>query len=445
MTVNPFRHPLRRMTLLLALLVSTFMTARAASLDRPISLDADDAGLPAVLKILAEKGDLNIVTGPGVSAGEITIHLKDVPVEQAVNLVVRAAGLAYERIGNSILVADARSLRDETGLSSYTIALQYADANDVAAALKGLSDNIQVDRGGNRLIVVTSPRVIADMQAIVQQLDLPARQVMLEARIVEVSTDGLKKLGIDWDLLNRQGFTFVEGTSNATFGGSLDEPGGLTSAPGIPGTPGTNDVWKLRNFDRLPKAFRVFLDALIQDGNARVLASPKLVTLNGKEASMLSGTRIPYQTGQTVFAGGAAGADDVGAARGGRHQAGHHAAHQCRRLHHRAHPSRGELDHGLPRHRRGPARRRDASGRDDRAPQGRQLGRDRRPPERGADDQHHQGAAARGYPAAREPVPSQQDDERQARPRHRGDAAPAARDRREVSPACAAPRSARAS
>ena len=306
MTVNPFRHPLRRMTLLLALLVSTFMTARAASLDRPISLDADDAGLPAVLKILAEKGDLNIVTGPGVSAGKITIHLKDVPVEQAVNLVVRAAGLAYERIGNSILVADARSLRDETGLSSYTIALQYADANDVAAALKGLSDNIQVDRGGNRLIVVTSPRVIADMQAIVQQLDQPARQVMLEARIVEVSTDGLKKLGIDWDLLNRQGFTFVEGTSNATFGGSLDEPGGLTSAPGIPGTPGTNDVWKLRNFDRLPKAFRVFLDALIQDGNARVLASPKLVTLNGKEASMLSGTRIPYQTGQTVFAGGAA-------------------------------------------------------------------------------------------------------------------------------------------
>ena len=128
-----------------------------ASLDRPISLDADDAGLPAVLKILAEKGDLNIVTGPGVSAGKITIHLKDVPVEQAVNLVVRAAGLAYERIGNSILVADARSLRDETGLSSYTIALQYADANDVAAALKGLSDNIQVDRGGNRLIDESVP------------------------------------------------------------------------------------------------------------------------------------------------------------------------------------------------------------------------------------------------------------------------------------------------
>jgi type IV pilus secretin PilQ/predicted competence protein len=259
-----------------------------------------------VLKILAEKGNLNIVTGPGVSAGTITIHLKDVPVEQAVNLVVRAAGLAYERIGNSILVADAKSLKDETGLSSYTMVLQYADATDVQAALKGLAENITVDRGGNRLIIVTSPRIIAEIQTIIAQMDKPARQVMLEARVVEVGTDGLKKLGLDWDLLNRQGFTFVEGTT-ATFTDNLEEPGPLTGGNGgATNTPGTNDVFKLRNFSRLPKVFRVFLDALIHDGNARVLANPKLVTLNGKEASMLSGQRIPYLVSQTVFAGGAA-------------------------------------------------------------------------------------------------------------------------------------------
>ena len=303
--MNPLLRPLRLAATALALVLAPAVHA-APALDRPISLDADDANLPAVLRILAEKGDLNIVTGPGVSSGKITIHLKDVPVEQAVNLVVRAAGLAYERIGNSILVAEARALKDETGLSSYTIALQYADATEVAAALRGLSDNIQVDRGGNRLIVVTSPRIIADMQAVVATMDQPARQVMLEARVIEVSTDGLKKLGVDWNLLNRQGFTFIEGTDAPTFTGNLEEPGPLTEAPGVPGTPGTGDVWKLGNFSRLPKVFRVFLDALIQDGNAKVLASPKLVTLNGKEASMLSGTRIPYQTNQTVFAGGAA-------------------------------------------------------------------------------------------------------------------------------------------
>lgn len=300
-------HRLGLIAALAALAIAPVAPARAAAdLGKPISLDAEDANLPAVLKILAEKGGLNIVTGPGVTAGRITIHIKDVPVEQAVNLVVRAAGLAYERIGNSILVADTESLKAETGLSSYTLTLNYADATEVATALSGLSDKIQVDRGGNRLIVVTSPRIITEMQSIVAEMDKPARQVMLEARIVEVSTDGLKRLGIDWDLLNRQGFTFVEENNSGTFDGNLEEPGPLTEANGIPNTPGTADVWKLRNFNRLPKVFRAFVDMLIRDGNARVLAQPKLVTLNGKEASMLSGQRIPYLVSQTVFAGGAA-------------------------------------------------------------------------------------------------------------------------------------------
>src|SRR5262249_62075911 len=117
-----------------------------------------------------------------------------------------------------------KSLSDETGLSSYTIELKYADAVDVQQALSGLSDKIQVDRGGNRLIVVTSPRVISEMQSIVAQMDKPARQVMLEARVVEVSTDGLKKLGIDWDLLNRQGFTFVEGTYDSVSIADVQNP-----------------------------------------------------------------------------------------------------------------------------------------------------------------------------------------------------------------------------
>jgi type IV pilus secretin PilQ/predicted competence protein len=298
-----------RLLLSAALAALLFAPARpsraAADLARPISLDADDANLPAVLKILAEKGDLNIVTGPGVATGKITIHLKDVPVEQAVNLVVRAAGLAYERIGNSILVAEAKSLHDETGLSSYTVELQYANAFDVQAALKGLTDNITVDHGGNRLIIVTSPRIIAEIKSIVAQMDKPAQQVMLEARVVEVGTDGLKNLGIDWDQLNRQGFTFVEGAgiSNPD---NIEEPPPLTGGNLIPNTPGTNDIWKLGNFSRFPKVFRAYLDLLIHDGNARVLASPKLVTLNGQQATMLSGQRIPYLVSQTVFAGGAA-------------------------------------------------------------------------------------------------------------------------------------------
>ncbi len=290
-------------TVVVAVLLAAF-PAGAAAPSRLVTLDADDANLPQLLKVLAEKGNLNIITGPGVTSGRITIHIKDVPVEQAVNLVVRAAGLAYERIGNSILVADAKSLQEETGLSSYIVDLKYADATEIKAALKGLTDKIEVDRGGNRLIVVTSPRVISEIEEIVAELDKPARQVMLEARIVEVSTDDIKKLGIDWDLLSRQGLWFVEGNYDSLQGGeSADQIRGLKI---FSNTPGTSDIFKLRNFSRVAQVYRVAMDLALRNGSAKVLANPKIATLNGREASMLVGSRIPFVISGTVFAGGGA-------------------------------------------------------------------------------------------------------------------------------------------
>jgi type IV pilus assembly protein PilQ len=269
-----------------------------------VSLDADDANLPQLLKVLAEKGDLNIITGPGVSSGRITIHVKDVPIEQAVNLVVRAAGLSYERIGNSILVAESKSLQEETGLSSYVVDLKFADATEVKAALKGLTENIEVDRSGNRLIVVTSPRIISEIEEIVAELDKPARQVMLEARIVEVSTDDMKKLGIDWAALSRQTFTFVEGNYDSLQNGVT--AGSTSGLQVFPNTPGTSDIFKLGNFSRVAQVYQVAIDLAITNGSAKVLANPKIATLNGREATMLVGTRIPYVTTGTTFAGGGA-------------------------------------------------------------------------------------------------------------------------------------------
>jgi type IV pilus secretin PilQ/predicted competence protein len=271
--------------------------------DKLITLDAEDAYLPSVLKILAEKGNLNIITGPGVTGGRISIHMRDVPVEQAVNLVVRAAGLSYERIGNSVLVADEQTLKQETGLSAYIVELKYADATEVKTALKSLSADVQVDPGGNRLIVVTSPRVIAEIEEIVRVIDVPARQVMLEARIIEVSTDAAKKLGIDWDLLNQQSVVIVE---NAT--DSVSSAPGLVPnrLPFLSPTPGRNDLIPKTRLARQAKAFQVVLDLLIHEGDARVLANPKVATLNGREASILVGSRIPFVITGTIIAGGGA-------------------------------------------------------------------------------------------------------------------------------------------
>jgi type IV pilus assembly protein PilQ len=269
---------------------------------RLITLDAEDAPLASVLKILAEKGDLNIITGTGANtATRLTIHMRDVPLDQAVNLVVRAAGLAYERIGNSILVAEARALKEETGLSSYVVDLRYANAEDVKGALRNIAQDIQVDKSGNRLIVVTSPRVISQIEEIVRVMDVPARQVVLEARILEVSTGDAMQLGINWDDLNRQGVVIVEGGSGATARGAVPDSLPFFSASG-----GHKSMWSMRGMSRQAFAWQTTIDLLIQTGKARVLANPKIATLNGREASILIGERIPFTVTGTVFAGGAA-------------------------------------------------------------------------------------------------------------------------------------------
>jgi type IV pilus secretin PilQ/predicted competence protein len=278
------------------------VAAAPAGATRLITLDAEDAPLASVLKILAEKGDLNIITGTGANtASRLTIHMKDVPLDQAVNLVVRAAGLAYERIGNSILVAEARALQEETGLSSYVVDLKYAAAEDVKGALRNIAENVQVDKSGNRLVVVTSPRVISQIEEIVRVMDVPARQVVLEARILEVSTGDAMQLGIDWDRLNRQGVVIVEGGSGATRQGTIPD-----SLPFFGAGGSYPNMWSLRGMSRQAFAWQTTIDLLIRTGKARVLANPKIATLNGREASILIGERIPFTVTGTVFAGGAA-------------------------------------------------------------------------------------------------------------------------------------------
>ncbi len=301
MSVTKFSRAVLVLVAALALTSRAAAFAAAAETDKLISLDATDSDIPRVLAILAEKAGLNLITGPGVTSSRITVHMKDVPVDQAVNLVVRAAGLGYERIGNSILVAEPRSLKDETGVSTYIVELKFADAEDVREAIRSLAPEVTVDKGGNRLIVVTSPRVIAEIGEVVKVMDAPVRQVMLEARIVEVSTDESKRLGVDWDLINRQGTVIVEGTADATAPDQLPE-----TLPFISPTPGTNDIYKLRAMSRQAKAVQVALDLLIREGSARVLANPKIATLNGREANILVGSRVPFVVTGTAFAGGGA-------------------------------------------------------------------------------------------------------------------------------------------
>ncbi|MFN3821648.1 MAG: secretin N-terminal domain-containing protein, partial [bacterium] len=190
------------------------ITETAPGLRTLVSIDAEDAYLPSVLSILAAKSGFNIVTGPGVSKEErITIHLRDVPIEEAMNLVVRAAGLSYDLVGNSFLIARAEKLREQVGLNSYVISLQYSDASEVAELLKDFNAKIQVDKSGNKLLVITTPQIITSIERVVANIDRPSLQISLSARMIEVQVEDEERLGINWAKLSTATSMFLfEGT-----------------------------------------------------------------------------------------------------------------------------------------------------------------------------------------------------------------------------------------
>ena len=263
-----------------------------------VTIHAEDAYLPGILIVLAKESGYNIVTDPSVNTQDkISIHLDEVPIEEAINLVVRAVGLGYEIVGNSFLIADPKKLAKEVGITPHIIELKYADAMEVKELLSDLSKQIQVDVSGNKLLINTSPRKIAEIKEVVKEIDVPAIQVLLETRLIEVAMDIDEKLGIDWSKLGK--YTSILG-ENAE---ALSE--GAGSVVPDPGTLGTLPVTAPFNrlnednlipgkFSRQMTAFNVTLDFLLKNNKADILADSKLVTLNGREATIKMVDIVPY-------------------------------------------------------------------------------------------------------------------------------------------------------
>ena len=267
-----------------------------------VTVHAEDAHLPSILAILAKESGYNIVTDPNVNRQEkISIHLDDVPIEQAINLVVRAVGLSYEVVGNSFLIADPKKLKEEVGVSSFVIELKYASAEEVKMMLQDISDQIQVDISGNKLLVNASPKKIAEIQNVVRQIDIPAIQIMLETRLIEVAADSEEQLGIDWSRLSKFTTVLAENALDEATGGSIvpdDQTLGQmpTTMPfdqlKTDLTEGSQII--PRYFSRQMTAFDITLDMLMKANQAEVLADSRLTTLNGREASIKLVDIVPY-------------------------------------------------------------------------------------------------------------------------------------------------------
>ena len=200
--------------LILSLLVTLY--AQNKNSIPTITIHAVESSLPNVLSILADESGFNIVTGPKVNSSEkITIHLEDVPIDQAIDMVVRASGLSYEIVGNSILVAKAERLNSDVGTVPHIISLKYANAGEVASLLRNITDKITLDKSGNNLLVNASPKKIAEIQSIINEVDKNTDVIVLLFNSNEQDLQKLYNKNIPVDFILRS-----QGRTRSSDGGS---------------------------------------------------------------------------------------------------------------------------------------------------------------------------------------------------------------------------------
>ncbi len=283
-----------------------------------ISLVFDNADIRNILQLIAEVSNLNILAGDGVD-GTITLRLIDVPWDQALDLILETKDLGMLRDGNVARILPKESIRamDEAkftaertkekleDLEKAVITVSYTDLKNVSGpAKKFLTDrgSITEDARNKKLIIKDIPKVIEEIRDLVSELDTPEKQVLIEARIVEVDVDTSFELGINWNILyNQDGTTpFASNqTSQVGFGGDF------LIVPGSAGTGNQPGLGTTFSFGRLGVDTTVLdlrLSALETAGNGRVVSNPRIMTLNGEEAKISQGTMIPYQSsdGDTV-------------------------------------------------------------------------------------------------------------------------------------------------
>ena len=311
---------------------------------RRIDLDLKDADIHNILRLLADVGRVNIVTADDVS-GQVTIRMRNVPWDQALDVVLQAKGLGMVRSGNLIRVAPLATLQKErelrlaaakqeyelTPLETRLIPVSYAQADELQARAKDLLSprgSIAVDERTNVLIARDISGNLNNIEELIRSLDTQTPQVLVEARIVEATSQYIRDIGIQWG----GDATFSEATGNPTgiafpssvgisggnydqntnsrglspFQGNVAQPNFAVNLPAATGTGQGGAIgFSLGSIDN---NFNIGLrlSAAEASGLLRIVSSPRILTLDNREARINQGTLIPFsqvsaQGVQTTF------------------------------------------------------------------------------------------------------------------------------------------------
>ena len=298
-----------------------------------MSLNFQNIEIRAILQIVADFANLNLVASDTVS-GAITLRLKEVPWDQALDIVLKTKGLDKRVQGNVLLVAPAAELADQeraqlenqqeiaelAPLRTELIKVKYANASDIVALFSSqgsgtsggnngvqgsgegsagiVSDrgSILVDDRTNAIIVTETPSRITQLRILLNQLDIPVRQVMIEARIVKASDSFKREAGIRWGTAGN--ISWGDSPNGIQYGSSMETLGGAASENLIvdlgTGSGKTGGIaFGLVNNDLL---LDLELQLFESEGMGETVSRPTIITSDKSSATVNSGSQIPYQS-----------------------------------------------------------------------------------------------------------------------------------------------------
>ncbi len=315
-------------------------TERFAYSGEKLSLNFQDIDVRSVLQLIADFTDLNLVASDTVS-GNITLRLQNVPWDQALDLVLKTKGLDKRQVGNVLLVAPAeeiaarerqelesqRQIAELAPLRREVVQVNYAKAADIAQLFQSVANNavsgedrgsIAVDDRTNNIIAYQTQDRLDELRRIVAQLDIPVRQVMIEARIVEANVDYDKSLGVRWGGNLWAGDKWNAWGKNGQLG-VADDPN-ASGKPGEEGYVPSQQVGRFPGIREVPlntpfvdmgavgatsgiglgfvtnnAILDLQLSAMEKTGNGEVVSQPKVVTADKETAKILKGSEVPYQ------------------------------------------------------------------------------------------------------------------------------------------------------
>jgi type IV pilus assembly protein PilQ len=287
------------------------VSGKARYTGRKVTLEFADAEVRKIFQLLSEVSNKNFVLGDEVT-GTISLKLVNVPWDQALDIIMDTKGLDKREEGNIILIRGKgkfKSVMDEElevrkatlksePLDTRIFEVNYADLSGIVTQFTSLKTErgvITSDARTNKVIVKDVKAALTDMGKILKDLDVPEKQVMIEARIVEASSDFSRSLGVSWGLGTTTPASTTAGGDWPFINQASSVFGGIASIPGtstIGSTTGAADITFGTIGANVKLSMR--LNAAAKAGLIRIISSPKVATLNNKSAKITQGKQIPY-------------------------------------------------------------------------------------------------------------------------------------------------------